>query len=133
MIPANCWLVFKIVGEWRYTQVILLHLSSKLVSIFYLKQSDTPVHYFEQKSNQHTLQAVVLKILSFFDIQIEYFHVDIKNPFPMIKSTFKGISFWWVLNWVTVHSQTEKYVENISTPHDRKVRHTRFFQIALKG
>ena len=27
-------------------------------------------------------------MLSFFEIQIQYFHVDIKNPFPMTKSTF---------------------------------------------
>ena len=58
------------------------------------------------------------RILLFFEIQIQYFHVVIKNPFPMTKSTFKGISILEVLNWVTVHSQTEKYVEIISTPRD---------------
>ena len=42
-------------------------------------------------SNQHPFQAVVLRILSFFEIQIKYFHVDIKNPFPKTKSTFKDI------------------------------------------
>ena len=36
----------------------------------------------------------------------------------MPKSTFKGISFLEVLNWVIVHSQTEKCVEIISTPRD---------------
>ena len=48
-------------------------------------------------------------------------------------SIFKDISFLGVLNWVTIHSQTEKYVENISTPRDRKVKHSRVFQIALKS
>ena len=38
-----------------------------------------------------------------------------------------------VLNWVTVHSQTEKCAEFISTPHDWKVKHARVFQIALMG
>ena len=27
-------------------------------------------------------------MLSFFEIQIQYFHLDIKNPFPRAKSTF---------------------------------------------
>ena len=27
-------------------------------------------------------------MLSSFEIQIQYFHVDIKNPFPMTKSNF---------------------------------------------
>ena len=36
----------------------------------------------------------------------------------MTKSTFKDILFLKVLNWVTVHGQTEKYVEIISTPRD---------------
>ena len=38
----------------------------------------------------------------------------------MTKSTFKDISFLGVLKWVTVHSQTEKCVEIISTPLDWK-------------
>ena len=58
------------------------------------------------------------EILSFFEIQIQYFHVDIKNSFSMIKTTFKYIFILKVLNWVTDHSQTEKYVEIISAPHD---------------
>ena len=44
--------------------------------------------------------------------------MGIKNPFPMTKSTVKDISFLKVLNWVTVHNQTVKYVETISTPRD---------------
>ena len=52
-------------------------------------------------------------MLSFFEIQIQYYHVDIENPFPMTKSTFKDTSSLGVLNWVTIHSQTEKYVEII--------------------
>ena len=32
-----------------------------------------------------------------------------------------------------IHSQTEKYVEIISTPRDGKVKHARAFQIALNG
>ena len=64
------------------------------------------------------LHLFVLRMLSFFEIQIQYFHVGIKNPFPMTKSAFKDISFLEVLNWVTVHSQTEKCVEIISTPRD---------------
>ena len=68
------------------------------------------------KSNQHLFQAVFLRILSFFEIQIQYFYVDIKKQVPMTKSAFKDISFLGVLNWVTIHSQTEKYVEIISTP-----------------
>ena len=51
----------------------------------------------------------------------------------MTKKTFKDISFLEVLNWVTVHSQTEKCVEIISTPCDWKVKHARVFQIALEG
>ena len=57
-------------------------------------------------------------MISFFEIQIQYFHVGIKSPFPMTKSTFKDILFLKVLNRVTVHSQIEKYVEIISTLHD---------------
>ena len=57
--------------------------------------------------------------------------MDIKNPFPMAKSTFKGISFLGVLNFVAVHSQTKKYLEIISTPRVGKVKHARVFQIAL--
>ena len=64
---------------------------------------------------------------------MQYLPVYIKNPFPLTKSTFKDISFLGVLNWVTIHSQTEKYVEIISTPCDRKVKHARVFQIVLKG
>ena len=59
--------------------------------------------------------------------------MNIKNAFPMTKSTFKEISFLGVLNQVTTHSQTEKYVEIISTPHDGKVKRARVFQITLKG
>ena len=44
--------------------------------------------------------------------------MGIKNPFPKTKSTFKDIAFLEVLNWVTVHSQTEKCVEIISTSRD---------------
>ena len=51
----------------------------------------------------------------------------------MTKSNFKDISFSGVLNWVTIHSRTEKYVEIISTHRDGKVKHARIFQIALKG
>ena len=36
-------------------------------------------------------------------------------------------------NWVTVHSQTEKYVEIVSTPTNGKVKLARVSQIALKG
>ena len=63
------------------------------------------------KSNQHLFQAVFLRIRSFFEIQIQYFYVDFKKQVPMTKSAFKDISFLGVLNWVTIHSQTEKYVE----------------------
>ena len=83
-------------------------------------------------SKQHLFQAVFLRILSFFEIQIQYFHVDIKNPFSMSKNTFKDITVLGVLNWVAIHSQTEKYVEIISTPRDGQVKHARAFQIALK-
>ena len=51
----------------------------------------------------------------------------------MAKSTFKGISFLVVLNFVAVHSQTKKYLEIISTPRVGKVKYARVFQIALKG
>ena len=51
----------------------------------------------------------------------------------MTKSTFMDISFFGVLNWVTVHSQTEKYVKIIATPCDGKVEHARVFQKALQG
>ena len=59
--------------------------------------------------------------------------MDIKNSFPMTKSTFKDISILGVSNWVTIHSQTEKYVEIISTHRDGKVKHVKVFQIALEG
>ena len=59
--------------------------------------------------------------------------MDIKNSFPMTKSTYKDISFLGVLNWVTIHSQTEKYVEILSTHGDGKVKHDKVFQIALEG
>ena len=49
------------------------------------------------------------------------------------KITIKVISFLGVLNWVTVHSQTESCVEIISTPRDWKVNYARVFQIALEG
>ena len=74
-----------------------------------------------------------MRILSFFEIQVQYFNVDIKNLLLMTKSTFKNISFLGVLNWVTIHSQTEKHVEIISTLRDGKAKHARVFQIALKG
>ena len=51
----------------------------------------------------------------------------------MIKSTFKDNLFLGVLKWVTVHSQTEKCVQIISTPLDWKGKHARVFQIALQG
>ena len=38
--------------------------------------------------------------------------MDVKNPFPLTKSTFKDIQFFGVLNWVTFHSQTEKKCGN---------------------
>ena len=38
-----------------------------------------------------------------------------------------------VLKGVTVHSQTEKYVKIIYTPHDGKMNHFRVSQIALNG
>ena len=72
-------------------------------------------------------------MLSFFEIQIQYFHVGIKNPIPMTKSTFKYISFMGELNWVTAHSKTVKCGKIISTPCDWKVKHARVFQIALEG
>ena len=60
--------------------------------------------------------------------------MDVKNPFPLTKSTFKDIQFFGVLNWVTFHSQTEKKnVEIISTPRDAKVNHAWIFQIVFKG
>ena len=59
--------------------------------------------------------------------------MDIKNPFPMSKSTFQDNSFLAVLNWVAVHSQTKKYLEVISTPRVGKMKYARVFQIALKG
>ena len=64
------------------------------------------------------------------EIQIQYFHVNFKNPFPMIKSTFNDISFLEVFNWITFHNQSEDYVEIIYTPHDGKVKHARNIQIA---
>ena len=50
----------------------------------------------------------------------------------MTKSAFNDVSFLEVLNWVTIHSQTEKYVEITSTPHDGKMERAKVFQIALK-
>ena len=97
-----------------------------------MKQSDTPTYNFGQTSNQHPFQVVVLKILSFFEIQIQYFHMDIKNLFPMSRITVNYILFLGVQNWLSVHSQTMKYVENISTPCDGKAKHVRIFQIALR-
>ena len=49
----------------------------------------------------------------------------------MTKSIFRDISFLEVLNWVTVHSQTEKCVDIISTPSDWWVENARIVQIAL--
>ena len=92
--------------------MILLHLSSKLVSISYLKQSYTFTHFLSWNPENNFI----------FEILIQYFHLDMKNPFSMINSTFKDILFLGVLNWVTVHSQTEKYLEIIFTPHDEKVK-----------
>ena len=57
--------------------------------------------------------------------------MDIKNPFPTTKSTFKDISFFGVLNWVEIHSQIEKYVEIISTPRNGKV--SQGFPNSMKG
>ena len=70
-------------------------------------------------------------MLSFFEIQIQYFDVGIKNQFSMTKSTFRDIQFLEVLN--RVHSQTEKCVKIISTPRDWKLKDARHFQIALEG
>ena len=49
--------------------------------------------------------------------------MNTKNPFPMTKSIFNDISVLEVLNWVTVYSQTEKYVENISTLRNGEMKH----------
>ena len=57
----------------------------------------------------------------------------LKTYDQVTKSTFKDISFLGVLKWVTVHSQTERCVEIISTPRDWKVEHARVFQITLLG
>ena len=67
-----------------------------------------------------SIQLIVdwVLILCLFEIQIQYFHVGIKTSLPITKNTFQDISFSEGLNWVTVHSQTEKYVEIISTPPD---------------
>ena len=43
----------------------------------------------------------------------------------MTKSTFKDISFLGALNWLAIDSQTEKYVEIISTPRDGNMKHAR--------
>ena len=50
----------------------------------------------------------------------------------MTKSAFKDISIFGVLKWVTVHSQTEKYVEIVSTPLDWKVKHARIFKNCIR-
>ena len=72
-----------------------------------------PTHNFGQKINQNPFQALVLRILPFFEIQIQYFHVNIKNPFPITK--------------------LRKYVEIICTPRDGKVKNAKVFQVTLKG
>ena len=91
-----------------------------------------PIHNFGKKSNKHPFQAVFVRILSYFEIQNQFFHVDIKNPFRMTKNTVKSISFLRVLNWVRVHDETEKYVEIISTALHGKVKHAKVFQGKLK-
>ena len=58
--------------------------------------------------------------------------MGIKNLFSITKNTFKDFSFLWVLNWVTIHSQTEKCEEIISTRRDWKVKHARIFQIVFE-
>ena len=50
----------------------------------------------------------------------------------MSKRGFKDLSILEVLNSVTVHSQTEKYVNVISKAFDGKVKHARVFQIKFK-
>ena len=50
----------------------------------------------------------------------------------MTKSNFTEIWFSGVLKWVTVHNQTDKYLEVISPPRGGMVKHARVFQIALK-
>ena len=72
-------------------------------------------------------------MLSFFEIRIKYFDVGIKNQFSMTESTFRDIQFLEVLNWVRVHSQTEKCVKTISKPRDWKLKHARHVQVALEG
>ena len=62
-------------------------------------------------------------MLSFFEIRIQYFDVGIKNQFSMTESTFRDIQFLEVLNWIRVHSQTEKCVKTISTSRDWKLKH----------
>ena len=71
-------------------------------------------------------------MLSFFEIQIQYFHMGNKNPFSMTKSAFKDISIFGVLKWVTVHSQTEKYVEIVFTPLDWKMKHARILKNSIR-
>ena len=52
---------------------------SYIYPVNWVKQSDTPTHNFGLKSNQHPFQTAIQRILSFFEIQIRYFHVDIKT------------------------------------------------------
>ena len=41
----------------------------------------------------HSLAFICLENTFILEIQIQYFHVGIKNSFPMTKSTFRDFSF----------------------------------------
>ena len=68
----------------------LHHFSSSLVSV----QTCWEVRVYLG----HSLTFICPENPSSFEIQIQYFHVGIKNPVPMIESTFKDISVSEVLN-----------------------------------
>ena len=41
----------------------------------------------------HSLAFICLENTFILEIQIQYFHVGIKNPFPVTKNTFRDFSF----------------------------------------
>ena len=55
--------------------------TSEYLIFFYLKQSHTFTHNFGENSNHHAIHTEILRMLSFFEIQIriQYFRVEKKT------------------------------------------------------
>ena len=101
-------------------------------SLFFLTKTKLQLtHSFGQRS-QYPFQVVVLRILSSFEIQIQYFHVDINNPFPRAPLIRKLLKYQTLSVKLCQNSQSNWQIRrNYFAPRDGKMKRARVFQIAL--